>query len=97
MERELHYFVARVEECNVNSVKMFEKLGAKRMQTEESDVLKNLRELALVDKSLISVLVWKTFIIELSSMRLLLMKANALVASETYRIGVCFFNKCWRV
>ena len=57
MERELHYFVARVEECNVNSVKMFEKLGAKRMQTEESDVLKNLQELALVDKSLISVLV----------------------------------------
>ena len=57
MERELHYFVARVEECNVNSVKMFEKLGAKKMQTEESDVLKNLRELASVDKSLISVLV----------------------------------------
>ena len=35
---------------------MFEKLGAKRMQTEESEAFLNLRKLALIDKSLNSVL-----------------------------------------
>lgn len=55
-ERELFYFVARVEENNNKSIKMFEKLGAKKMQTEESEMLLNLRELVLSDKSLNSVL-----------------------------------------
>lgn len=55
-ERGLNYFVARVEENNVKSIKMFEKLGAKRMQTEESETLLNLRRMALIDKSLNSVL-----------------------------------------
>ncbi len=48
--------MARVEKNNVKSIKMFEKLGAKRMQTEESEALLNLRKLALIDKSLNSVL-----------------------------------------
>lgn len=50
-ERKVQYFVARVEESNVNSIKMFEKLGAEVIRTEESDALKRLRELALVDNS----------------------------------------------
>ena len=50
-ERKLTYFVARVEEKNTKSIRMFEKLGAKIMNTEESNLVKHLRELVLSDKS----------------------------------------------
>lgn len=50
-ERKLTYFIARVEEKNTKSIRMFEKLGAKIMKTEESELVKHLRELVLKDKS----------------------------------------------
>lgn len=56
-ERELKYFIARVEEKNTKSIRMFEKLGAKIMNTEESELVKHLRELVLKDKSFENVLV----------------------------------------
>lgn len=56
-ERELKYFIARVEEKNTSSIKMFEKIGAMPMDTEESDIIKGLRELVLVDKSYENILI----------------------------------------
>lgn len=56
-ERELKYFIARIEEKNTSSIKMFEKIGAKIMETEESDILKHLKELVLVDKNFENILV----------------------------------------
>ena len=50
-ERKFTYFIARVEEKNTKSIRMFEKLGAKIMDTEESNLVKHLRELVLSDKS----------------------------------------------
>ena len=50
-ERKLRYFIARVEAKNTKSIRMFEKLGAKIMNTEESNLVKYLRELVLKDKS----------------------------------------------
>lgn len=56
-EREIKYFIARVEEKNMNSIKMFEKIGAIPMVPEESDIIKGLRELVLVDKSFENILI----------------------------------------
>lgn len=55
-ERNLEYFVARVEKSNVYSIKMFEKLGAKVMENEESSLLLNLRKIAEEDKKYASIL-----------------------------------------
>ena len=56
-ERELKYFIARVEEKNTRSIKMFEKIGAIPMEPGESDIIKGLRELVLVDKSFENILI----------------------------------------
>ena len=56
-ERELKYFIARVEEKNTRSIKMFEKIGAIPMETGESDIIKGLKELVLVDKSFENILI----------------------------------------
>lgn len=56
-ERELKYFIARVEERNTSSIKMFEKIGAISMDPGESDIIKGLKELVLVDKSFENILI----------------------------------------
>lgn len=55
-ERKIIRFIARVEEDNMYSIKMFEKLGAKKVKTEESKVLQNLREFAKEQKNMEDIL-----------------------------------------
>lgn len=54
--QELQYFVARVENDNTRSIKMFERLGGRKMTTKESDALLILRRLALEDNTMNNVL-----------------------------------------
>ena len=54
--QELQYFVARVESDNTYSIKLFERLGGRKMSTKESDVLLTLRRLALEDNTMNNVL-----------------------------------------
>lgn len=53
---QLGYFVARVELENEKSRRMFERLGARVLQSEESELMQNLRKLASEDSSLVDVL-----------------------------------------
>lgn len=54
--QELQYFVARVENDNIHSIKMFERLGGKKITTKESDALLTLRRLAQEDNTMNNVL-----------------------------------------
>ena len=54
--KELQYFVARVENDNIRSIKLFERLGGRKMPTEESNALLTLRDLALEDNTMNNVL-----------------------------------------